>query len=420
MFSFRLSRGLLFSLLTVAACSSGTGEVTSSPAASSTGAPASSGAPSSQTSPSGGTAPSDTGQTTTPPSNPTTKVGLNDVSILVPLSANATLADATSAGRGGDLLSAELFAKLPAIPTAPTRADYSVIGIRIDPCFAALTDQGDSCENQIRLILQPHAKAPQGPADAPLHLFYSLTRAELKAFVNEYLALVDAAGGYSSDGLVVHPILAKEALNGAFTTGLRSLVLKYAGKANLAKVTFIFVTPPGADRRLVWTFGGFVVASDGSTTAVKIATLGDAEKQTITQAGPPTTFAMTFDPAPTGDATILPLLDTSTALTSPEATIRAAYDTATAFANPTMNTPNTVDCASCHALHARRLVEQTFGLSPDTSVNAYAPAKGVRGATVRDAGSIRAFGYQGAQVAVSARVVNESVAVADYINTKVL
>ncbi|MFO0665430.1 MAG: hypothetical protein U0174_15855 [Polyangiaceae bacterium] len=350
------------------------------------------------------------------------KVGVNDVSILFPLpkrGATNRLLGASAEGRGGELLPQSVFAKIP--PLVFGQSPYErlyVTSVRIDPCFAALTDQGAACKNQIRMVLQPIAdgdatSAPRAE-DAALHVFYSITRDDLAAFTKRYLSLKKAAGSFVSAPLGVHPLLKKDP-NSAFAQGLKKLLLEFAGRGNLSRVTFLTREPP---REGTWTMGGFDIRN-GDMTRMKVATLGQVETQTLRNSGF-ASFGFDIAPPPVATDDIKLLLNSVAAVQAPRATAQKAQLAALRIENPLRHTPDTIDCASCHLTHGRQAVEAKFGFSP-VAPDAFSQTRlSLKGANNTSGDNLHAFSYLDITPTVSQRVVNESASVADYINNKVL
>ena len=350
------------------------------------------------------------------------KVGVNDVSILFPLpkqGAANRLLGASAVGRGGELMPQSVFAHVPPLVFGQSPYDrLYVTSVRIDPCFAALTDQGAGCKNQIRMVLQPIAAGDETSAphaeDAALHAFYSVTREDLATFTKRYLALKKASGSFVSAPLGVHPLLKKDP-NSAFAQGLKKLLLEFAGKSNLSRVTFLTREPP---REGTWTMGGFDIRN-GEASRLKIATLAGAETQTLRNTGF-ASFGFAIEPPPVSADDIKLLLNSMTAVQASRARAQKAQLAALRIENPLRHTPDTIDCASCHLTHSRQAVEAKFGFSP-AAPDAFSQTRlSLKGATNTNADNLHAFSYLDVTPSVSQRVVNESAIVADYINDKVL
>ena len=145
-----------------------------------------------------------------------TKLGLNDVSILLPLPQSKEwdlLPKPETMGGKGALLIREIFNQVPQLLAFASNDEvYSAmraVGIRIDPCFT----EGYvpvRCQTQIRLIWQPLSDTDNETStfDASLHTFYQLTETEFKSLVDELKKLKATAGGGPDDeALGVNPII---------------------------------------------------------------------------------------------------------------------------------------------------------------------------------------------------------------------
>jgi hypothetical protein len=99
---------------------------------------------------------------------------------------------------------------------------------------------------------------------------------------------------------------------------------------------------------------------------------------------------------------------------------QAAFDAALRIENPHRQTPDTIDCVSCHmAEPARELVAQPLGLSADGNPNAFVadgmiPANDLLSTThvvSTDAGlNMHAFSYRRTEPMINRRVINETAA----------
>ncbi len=378
-------------------------------------------------------------------SGPVAGLGLNDVSILFPLGADAgtiELIPVSSSGARGVLLPQDLYDSLghisgstfsgPLTPGAQGDALYSnlyVVAARTDPCFAALAPDpaGADCLNQLRLIVQEITLQDGAPGafDSALHLFYSLSRSELKTFARGVLALRAASGGSSAGPLAPHPLLSAEGLEGPFSSGLRALILQFAGAQRLTRVTRFSNHEPE-----FWVFDGSDLSATGDSTHMIIPTLPDAAN---TQ-----TFALGANPAESGgdmngqflpettaSADLAPLAGSNTAQLTGQAR-QAAFNALVQIENPTLFSANTIDCASCHLATPTELLVAAphYGFNESGNAEAFAPDLRFVAATALaptfNAGAqfnLHAFSYVGGSPAINQRVVNESAAIVAYLAT---
>jgi hypothetical protein len=349
----------------------------------------------------------------------------NDVSILFSLPKGKDkdlLLGASSAGAKGELLPDATFKKLPPLAMGGgTRDELRVVSARIDPCFAALgpTDPA-ACKNQIRLVFQPiDASEPNEkitPKDAAVHAFYSIDRAELTQVAKEILAARRGTAGSRRTALGVHPLIEAQGLSGTFATDVRAVLVKHAGKENLSRVTFMTREP---SRQGQWKFGGFDIVG-ARHTKMKIATLGDTTEQTFS------TLARngSATPAPVAPDDISLLFRTFEADAANADALKKAYSATVRITNPTVHSPDTMDCVSCHtAASAKIYAEKSKGQSSNGNPAAFASRYNLslsKSPATEKPDNLHAFGYFFQEPSISSRTANESAAVAEAINTTVL
>ena len=363
---------------------------------------------------------------------------LNDVSVLFPLPRNAEeqsqgLLAMTSAGPRGELLPQAVFDELPSIvgsvpsqliggdSTAPY-ANLRVVAMRVDPCFAALDPpaSGEGCQNQLRLVVQ---ETEVGSAfDSGLHLFYAISREELLELVRAIAGLRQKLGASQVLGkLQPHPLMVKQGLAGEMASGVRAAILAHAGSSRLVRITRM--TQHGGP---FWEFNGFDIEG-GKLTPLPIANLPSARNATQTIERSFGSFkGLTFDPpsASTDDIAVLSQVEQASSWSAPE---REAKLTALLrIENPHVHSPNTIDCASCHAATPiqKLVVESMLGWSraglpafePNSELFDSAELEPSYDGDTKPIMNVHAFSYFGAGLAISQRVVNESAAIVDYLS----
>jgi hypothetical protein len=352
----------------------------------------------------------------------------NDVSVLFTLPKGRDieqLLGAASAGAKGELLPKTTFDKIPRLlPDAGApgaREEMRVLSLRIDPCFPGLgVEDPGGCKNQIRLVFQPvQAPFPDeaiDAKDAAVHAFYTMSRDEFSEMAKEILAAKHGARGSVRTALGPHPLIEEQGLGGVFATELKAVVLKHAGKANLTRVTFMTREPP---RQPQWKFGGFDIEG-ARHTKMKIASLGETTEQTFT------TLARNgnANPAVRSEDNISILFRTFEAQGATLEAKAKAYTSALRIQNPTMHSPDTVDCVSCHTATSARIwaeknMNQSATNNPARFKARFSTALTKSPASERP-DNLHSFGYLGTEASVSQRTANESAAVAEYINTKIL
>lgn len=384
---------------------------------------------------------SDDGTSTADVKHTPATIQMNDVSVLYPLATSASDIDnylsPTSKGAGGPLLPSTIFdaiaAQVQGINGPPAIDDLHVVAMRMDPCFAQIGPVTDpsACAHMIRLvyqIVQPSTASgtPVTVGDSGFHVFYSLTPDQFDSALKEVVALRIANGTGSDLGpLAVHPIMKQQGLSGAEAQGLNAIIEKYAGAANITKITgFLGVF----SQHTSWNFAASDVV-DGQTTPAQIASLTDGTmEQTVSLGTAPTgLIQLGFQQTTTKD-NVQPLL--SAVVQDSSATVRqAAFDSALRVENPNFHSPNTIDCGSCHTAEiARQLVgTDFFKLSTTGDANAFVAnskyvtkgdlkasylAKQPNGLAV----NLHAFSYDGTAPMIIQRVINETAAIVAALN----
>ncbi len=359
----------------------------------------------------------------------TETVGASDVSFLYPLpterAERTALLGLDAAGRRGALLPHALYLGLPPLDTLASNEELyllqRVVGVRLDPCFPAPSAPG-GCLQTLRVVVQPVVPADGASlttTDLALHLFYRLDGDELPGLLQDLAVERRTAGIAREDDLPnggAHPLLVREGISGPFAGRLRGWILDHAGADRLFRVTFMGREHVG----LTWRFGAFSV-EDKQLTPLKVPLLSVTE-QTFTNhdfAGETFVNAGTLPVSPS-TADVKLLFDPSRFRAAPEAERNVAIDNAFRVENPDFETPESIDCATCHAVApALHLAQMSTGAS--VSDRAYRRPNGTTptGATVTKTNELRAFGYFGARPSISQRAVNETAAVVARVNAAV-
>jgi hypothetical protein len=353
-------------------------------------------------------------------------VQMNDVSILFPLTGPpSSYLGASAQGRGGVLVTPELYDAVDGIGATDQRTAYGdlhVVAMRLDPCFASQTP----CENQLRLIFQQvtTVDGKTTAADSGMHVFYRISREDLEAMTASIQALREAsAPGERLGGLAPHPIMVREGLDGPMASGVRALILQYAGSSEITRITSFSLGNTN-----LWNFFAFDV-NDPSTASVSFRDVPTIEGglspsfQRGDGGGPAESNDVrgTFAPITSSPDGFAPLADeTSAAAMTPDAR-RAAFDGLVRVDHPAKSTPETIDCASCHLATpvATMIAEPIYGLVERDDQDAFhadgtfvlpsemAPTF-LYGAQPFN---LHAFSYVGADPAINQRVVNETAAI---------
>lgn len=355
---------------------------------------------------------------------------LNDVSYLMPLPTQIgpdNLLGLEAPGNGGPLLPRGTMGTIPPLSPVMTEADAAenlrVIAVRIDPCFPLPTPQ--ACQKQIRLVwqpLEPGFRNKVQTVDAALHSFYVLTDAEFDGVLKD-LAAWKKRFNVSTDNLPlqVHPAWKQQGDQSPAFLEFNSIVKKYAGVARLTRVTVMVVRGAGD----MWTFQGYDF-ENGRLKLFKIPRTDRSAQTFINFAVPSDHFQRgMISPAPAGDDAITKVISNSDRLkVGNEDLILKELRAMHRAENPHNFNPENMDCATCHvALPARVWLENN---RKDLPLGAHADAFAYKNpnhnmenksTNIKNTQIIRAFGYFGEEVAISQRVIHESAAVADQINS---
>jgi hypothetical protein len=372
---------------------------------------------------------------------------VNDVSILLPLAKNQGELDsyltATSKGVEGELIPKAIYEsavgtygtlQVGGTPAAPDRTKLRLVAIRFDPCFAAVGPSPDdaACENQMRLVFQTLKLERGGTVadDTAVHAFYAMDRADLKTAVEQVIRFRGAATSERLGALAPHPLIETEGLTGRTAKAINAIVLKYAGAKSLKRFTQFTTGGLGT----AWNFSGFDVAPGGQATRMKIPHLPEGTAAVAFFAGfaageltgePPFTPASLADPKDNmqvlGNAAWAGRVDVPKR--------QLAFDAAVRLENPTLHSPNTTDCASCHAAEGTRSMvgAKKLGLHVKDETNAFAadghfvPKEDTHRTSVDTTMiNLHMFSYKGGVASIHQRTINESAAVVAYLNEKVL
>lgn len=341
---------------------------------------------------------------------------VNDVSILMPLpkTTNELTKGLVSAQ---EVLPKDLFERAvgtsgPGGTPVVAYADLRVVGIRFDPCFGGFAGKSiasATCQNQMRLVLQPVSVA-SGAADSAVHAFYSLTRAEVTAALEK---VVDLRVGKRLGPLAPHPVMAKEGLTGPAAKALHDLVV--ANAKNLVR----FTTFSSSGLGTAWNFSGFDVAS-GATTPMVIPTLpAGTTSVSFFRGFEPNTLSGDFTP-PTTAADDLQLLGNLAKATANADGRKLAFEAAERVEDPRLHTPDTIDCASCHAAQPAIDMVGTRKFQLERGPEAFAPderfvpksdfAQTTKPTDTNDV-NVHMFGYKGRNPSIHQRTINESAAI---------
>jgi hypothetical protein len=360
---------------------------------------------------------------------------MNDATIVYPLPQSETemnqLLGPYDRGLGGALLPQTYWRRVPPINqgegAARTYKNLRVIAVRFDPCFRS----AGNCLPQVRFVWQPIDKAVYGSIspfgleakDAAVHTFYTLQPSVFRRLMSEYDQLSRASSAMDVDvPLQVHPVIRQQGLGGAFSQGLKQLLLKFCGEANLWRVTSMS-SLVGGDK---WEFRGFNIVN-GKPVDIVIPRTGNATKQSFS-----VSLGTTRDysdgrisPSPRGEDNLNILLRNSRTLGGEDSnTLETLGESVARIENPEIHNPDSMDCVSCHSTQAAGTL--LFGRVPwlrsDQQVlkHAYRSASPLQNlAGTRDSPRVfRALGYFEKSPVLSRRVINETAAAVGLLNSE--
>lgn len=354
---------------------------------------------------------------------------VNDVSFLLPLPQKmneTTLLDLNSRAVGGPLIPKAFMGTLPPLTSVMTEEQAAdslrVIGVRVDPCFPLPTPQ--SCQRQIRLVWQPIEPGPRNTVqthDAALHSFYVLEDSEFKSLLAD-LSVWKAQFNVQSEGLPlqIHPAWAHEGTKSPALSAFQNIILKYAGFKNLSRVTIMVVRGQGD----MWAFAGFEVRNQKLQVG-KIPRIDRGSQAFVNFAVPADHFQRGFiSPLPAGpDAFSKTITDSDRVFTGNQQLLESELRAMHRIENPHDFNPENMDCVSCHVAQTARVWlennRKDLQIADLFQVHAYKnPRHDLSNLSplLKHTQVIRAFGYFGAEVALSQRVINESAEVADALN----
>lgn len=353
-------------------------------------------------------------------------LGLNDLSVLIPLPKNSEASLMLSPydeGSQGTLLSKKNYNKLFKLVVDKSneevwRDQLKVIAIRLDPCFVEGTGPLP-CRRQIRLVWQPLIEKENEVTtkDASLHSFYEFSDEEFAAILTEWKMWSKTNKNLP---LTIHPLLKKEGLSGKHWNQLRSIILKYCGEKNLVRMTSMGLS--GSEQ--LWVFSGMDI--DPKTTQSKEMIIPRIQTtiQTITQSSfDPHEFWGALTPAPNADLEFNLLVEDSMFFKkrNTEIEVRKVVNSYLSFENPKKHNTGTLDCASCHLTSMTH--QWTLTNYPNLKWDVefkdtkYQSALNLENTTLNKVNphQFRIFGYFGQDPAISQRVINETAEVFDFL-----
>ncbi|MES2745699.1 MAG: hypothetical protein V4655_09740 [Bdellovibrionota bacterium] len=330
-------------------------------------------------------------QTPTRPSE--IKLGLNDVSILIPYFKHPALfktmpsfldyfpsshLKALDNTLRSDNETADQNTTLARIGTDQSYFDYRLVSIRFDPCANVLSPMTTpSCEAEIRLVWQRAVKASDTDYffdDNVIHTIHAVASEEFTAIVKQLRVLKGNAKHETYDlPLLPSPTIEKEGPNSSYLKGLLSLVK--ANTKNLIGIAYFANTS-----KTLGNWPMFRLDRSGESLYETDIPVAHAKIQRMT--------GRSFLSKP------MPLGITADA---------------NALENPRLHSTLDTDCASCH----RANNETNKGLGQYENSNFDLTARFATGSKV----SLQMFSYFDQQIKITPRVINTSAEICDYINS---
>ena len=367
-----------------------------------------------------------------------TSWNLNDVSYLYSIEDTKDLLTPIShTEKLGALLPKAVYSNIPNVIAGSGNEriydqNLKVVGVRVDPC--PTFDAANCGQAEVRMIWQPiewdiDDKINMG-RDGAVHTFYLLDNDEIKSLIQDLGELKSSFDIATNQlPLNIHPFMN----NKQFTARLNQTFLKYCGEKNLSKVTFMSLLV--ATRW--WRFGSFEKDSNGKWYRADIPRVEHNFIDifnTASEGRPANNF-----PGEKVDAIFNILPETYPEQDNIFSVINNSYrynddrdyevfkskiHAVRRFQNPHRTNPKTLDCASCHYADAtlyyseKRFpgIGETF--SSDEFLNPNDLIHNLENTTVAKKATrvIRAFGYFGNRPAINQRAINESAAVANWLN----
>lgn len=322
------------------------------------------------------------------------RFGLNDVSMLLPLSLDPVAVSSLVPRALYDRVVDNPQAFVPPQPFVFDRyPDLRVVAVRFDWCDREnLEPCVRGAPAVLRLVLQPVTN--DLAADAALHAFFAVPASELPVLLEALDALAAEHPQLRAAPLQVVPASA------TFKTTLAALLTRYCSPATLKRLTFF--AQPDVFAQVRWVFrgiekhdAGFVdmtipSASDGGLQHVFLGVNG---YQATVLADVPAGFALSLDESGFGAAS--------------EANRLQALNALAEINDPVSRNVDTLQCVSCHVTTVLARLRADGGVLPPRFTSPYDLSTD-GGESARRTGSLRAFGWLGDTPMISQRVVNES------------
>ncbi|HEY1810754.1 MAG TPA: hypothetical protein VGG74_00270 [Kofleriaceae bacterium] len=347
----------------------------------------------------------------TPPAPPQHALGMNDLSILLPLPSDTNVPVLSQVD---PLVQSQWFQSLVIAPgdlgprsnTGFTYDQFQVVAMRWDVCDRSIVGQCPAnVDGRLRLIVQPvqNINGTIQTIDVASHLFYPIPAAELPDVVDQLRDLAALADTPADAPLEVSPV----GSNAAYLAQLKSLVLAYARPDNLVRVTVIGqlagATPFEWNMRELDASGSIFTQTTIPQIGLIQQTAQLADGDITYQTGP---GDLVDEPA--GLALGLQGANWDGAGSANE---RLAIDALAQVMNPTLHDAVDTQCLACHvATYLSTYRSGELMMDPTTSPSWYRSQHNLDVGMLGndDPRQIRNFGYVGTTPIASQRVANDT------------
>ena len=257
--------------------------------------------------------------------------------------------------------------------------------------------------------------------DGAIHAFYKLSRAELIDLLNDVVAARTANGGAADLGpLAAHPLIVKQGCLARRTRRSRP-------PFSSTPVRRRSPVSPSSPRAVRDSSGTSAVStsptaprSRWSSRPCRAAARTRASRSRSATARP--SRSRLRRPRPT---TTCSFANSNSAKAATAGEQQTALDAAFKIESPDFESPNTIDCASCHTTGLAKSNASDLHLSLSKNPNAFVPdakfvsAADAKATTPFDANkgtNLHMFSYRGSDLMIGQRVVNETAGVVAYLN----
>jgi hypothetical protein len=347
------------------------------------------------------------------------RLGLNDVTVLVPLPPDAgtpTLLKATDLAADGtplvpDALYQQVIRRSNGQPDVfSALSDFHVVAVRFDLCDRQLPWPCDALDDgRLRLVFQP-VFGDGNARDIALHGFYEIPKAEVAGAVAELRAMAELQDLPLRGKLTVNAALAANP-SGPYGAALKTFLRRWASSAGLRRLTFF--AQPDVFAQIRWVFRG-LEGTPGNYALIQIAAADGGTEQDVILAGTLSSPGYTATPLSDEPLGLARAIDAQGFAAASQPDKDAALHALTSVNNPLEHSPNTVQCIACHVstlLSDRRALE--VGTTADQLPGRYGSGydlsiDGGRSAAPNAERFLRALGWFDKVPLISQRVVNES------------